>query len=346
MGMWGFEPWEDDLAADWLAELFEKGKIAERVVKAMQKQDVEEYWPEIRAAAHVIAALGDVWPPDRLKADHQLAIDRLEAVKQCRDFQGDNVMQGEIDAQIGVLRGRLEAASAVQTATPSRAEPNDAFAKLKSPDPAMRLAGLAWISKSLCAVTRWSDQVWGDPHTMEAHLPLLDDADPDVADLAICNVSFLIQKHSDDRILPAALRLMRSPRPRARCVAARVAMQLAGNRSLEDVLRLFEDPDKGVRAAVIHDVQRECRAWSKEARDRLRTAALAALGDRSDEVRVYAARLLFRERGGMASGDRVPGVGRPEDLAAVKKARAGIKAANWKRALRELLDDVFMPDAE
>ena len=31
MGMWGFEPWEDDLAADWFAELFQKGKIAERV---------------------------------------------------------------------------------------------------------------------------------------------------------------------------------------------------------------------------------------------------------------------------------------------------------------------------
>jgi uncharacterized protein DUF4259 len=351
MGMWGFEPWDNDLAADWLVELFQKGKIAERVVKALERRDIEEYWPEIRAAAHVVAVLGDVWPADVLRAHHQLAIDKLEAVKQVRDFQGDRMMAGQIDAQIAVLRGRVEAASAGNdagndAAIPPQYDPKNAFTNMKSPDREQRLAGLIWINQFVRAPHRWADDWLRDPKTTEAHLPLLDDADPEVAEQALFNINGLINYHPDERILPAAIRLTHSPRPTARGVAASVAMKLGGERCLDDVVRLFKDPDKQVRCEVIRQVASACRPWSKEAHARLREAALGVLGDRSDEVRVLAARLLFRERGGMVAGvsGQFVGVGKPEDLAAVKKAKGGVKSAQWKGAFRELLNDVSIDD--
>ena len=42
MGAWGYEPWDDDLAADWFGDLFEKTKLADRVERTLRKKDVEE----------------------------------------------------------------------------------------------------------------------------------------------------------------------------------------------------------------------------------------------------------------------------------------------------------------
>jgi hypothetical protein len=58
MGAWGTAAWDNDGAADWFADLFESSKLATRVEKTLKKKDIEEYHEEIRAAAHIVVALG------------------------------------------------------------------------------------------------------------------------------------------------------------------------------------------------------------------------------------------------------------------------------------------------
>jgi Domain of unknown function (DUF4259) len=62
MGAWGKLPWDNDGAADWFGELFEKTKLAERVEDTL-RLDVDSHG-EIGAAASVLLFLGRVyiWP--------------------------------------------------------------------------------------------------------------------------------------------------------------------------------------------------------------------------------------------------------------------------------------------
>lgn len=333
MGAWGFEPWENDLAADWFAELFQKGKIAERVEKALRKQDVEEYWPEIRAAAHVITALGDVWPPDQLAAHHQLAMAQLEAVKHSPDFDGDAAMAAEIDAQIAVLRARVEAFTAVPDPEtpgkiPPQYDPAPSLEKLRAPDPQVRLVGLRWLSKHIHSTHRWTDDWLRDPATTEAHLPLLEDPDPEVVEQALINLHGLgSHYHREPRVLPAAARLLKSERPLTRQMAVVLLLELeAGETYLEDLIPLFRDKDLKVRSRVLEELSR-AGEWSETANTRLREAARLALEDRSEAVRYYAAQLL-----GVVGGKA--------ELTAIKKARTLIKGAGWKRDFGELIKEI------
>jgi hypothetical protein len=109
MGTWGHQPWENDGAADWFGELFDKTKLAKQVERTLKQKDVEEWYEEIRAAAHVLVALGRnfVWPIDVLDDHLNLAIKKLEAIKQLEEFEGDDEFAAALDQEIAVLRSRL-----------------------------------------------------------------------------------------------------------------------------------------------------------------------------------------------------------------------------------------------
>jgi hypothetical protein len=64
MGTWGVEPWEDDEAADWFADMFQDLKV-ENIQAALQFDD---NFAEIRAACYVLQTLGRVyiWPVEHL----------------------------------------------------------------------------------------------------------------------------------------------------------------------------------------------------------------------------------------------------------------------------------------
>lgn len=111
MGMWGYAAWDNDDAADWFGDLFQATKLAERVEKALRRKDAEEDFGVIRAAAHVLAVLGVnyVWPVERLEADLDLAIGRLEELKSLEEFDGDTEFQAAVDGDLNVLRARREA---------------------------------------------------------------------------------------------------------------------------------------------------------------------------------------------------------------------------------------------
>lgn len=106
MGAWGSNAWDNDDAADWFGDLFAATKLAQRVEKALKTKDVEEYAGKIRAAAYVLVALGRVyvWPVDDLERHLKLAIEKLTAISEFEDYQGDP----NIAAEIAELRSRLQ----------------------------------------------------------------------------------------------------------------------------------------------------------------------------------------------------------------------------------------------
>ncbi len=105
MGAWGNAAWDNDDAADWFGDLFTATKLAARVEKALNTKDVEEYAGKIRAAAYMLVALGRVyiWPVEDLDRHLTLAIQKLEAISELDDYQGDPL----IAAEIAELRSRL-----------------------------------------------------------------------------------------------------------------------------------------------------------------------------------------------------------------------------------------------
>ncbi|MCC2670860.1 MAG: hypothetical protein K0Q72_3331 [Armatimonadetes bacterium] len=111
MGAWGTAAWDNDGAADWFGELFDKTKLAARVEKTLKKKDVEEWHEEIRAAAHVLVALGRnyIWPVDVLDDHLKLAIEKLEAIKHLEELEGGE-FEATIDEEIAILRSRLTGA--------------------------------------------------------------------------------------------------------------------------------------------------------------------------------------------------------------------------------------------
>jgi hypothetical protein len=105
MGAWGTTPWDNDGAADWFAELFETTGLAKRVEETLN-EDPEDAAEEIRAAAHVLTALGRVyiWPVEHLDRHLKLAVQKLEAISELEDYEGDEA----IAAEIAELRARLQ----------------------------------------------------------------------------------------------------------------------------------------------------------------------------------------------------------------------------------------------
>ena len=106
MGAWGSAAWDNDLAADWFGNLFERTKLARHVEKALNYSDLEEYAAEIRAAAWVLGALGRVyvWPVSDRERHLKLAIAKMEAIRELPDYED----VPEISEEIAVLRSRLQ----------------------------------------------------------------------------------------------------------------------------------------------------------------------------------------------------------------------------------------------
>jgi hypothetical protein len=112
MGKWDIEPWDDDKAADWFADLFERTKLAQHVEAALNGNPNGES-EKIRAAASLLIFLGRpfVWPIDDLNRHLALAADRLEEVARLEEA-GDLGPSPELVAQIRLeieeLRSRIK----------------------------------------------------------------------------------------------------------------------------------------------------------------------------------------------------------------------------------------------
>lgn len=107
MGTWGPAAWDNDSAADWFAEMFEKTKL-DRYVEKTLKKDPEEEPDEIRAAAYILVALGRnyIWPVDDLDRHLALAITKLEAIKALYAADSPDYVH-TIDEEIAKLKSEM-----------------------------------------------------------------------------------------------------------------------------------------------------------------------------------------------------------------------------------------------
>jgi hypothetical protein len=101
MGLWGDQPWENDGAADWVFALFETTALRRQVVDGLNKTYDHPDGPTlahepIRAAAHVLVSLAEVWPQSYRHDDLSLAAAKLQAlldeeVFEAHDYQGETL---------------------------------------------------------------------------------------------------------------------------------------------------------------------------------------------------------------------------------------------------------------
>lgn len=290
MGAWGSNPWDDDQAADWFGELFEETRLAEHVEKALKIRDVEEYAPEIRAAAYVLSALGHnyVWPVEDRERHLRLAIAKLKAIRKLPDYEG----MAEIDEEIAALRSRLEAPNAMDAAGRRR----DLTNGLADPDPAVRRKAARAISAlALNETSPEAEAVLGTSEMTWALTTALADPDPVVAEEAVIALAQISLRYlKDDGAYPAVIRLLAAKRIQTRAWAVRAAGYLRGGRALDDLLPLLRDRAARVRhevLTVLRDADRAKRLPAKR-----RAAVVAAvrplLKDKDGKVRGSAATVL------------------------------------------------------
>lgn len=113
MGAWGSLPWDNDAAADWFGNVFDKTKLAKHVEEAL-KSDADDGFEEIRAAATVVLLLchNYVWPVKDIDRHLALAVSRLEEVSQLEEYQEDSDALEQIHAEIEALKARIESLGA------------------------------------------------------------------------------------------------------------------------------------------------------------------------------------------------------------------------------------------
>ena len=111
MGVWAAKPWDNDDAADWNADLFEKTNLRAAIIEELNKEvpgQADLY--TIRAAAGMILYLGRVyiWPIEHYQDDLALAIRRLEEAAIQPEIADYDEMKQLIAAEIDVLKGRKD----------------------------------------------------------------------------------------------------------------------------------------------------------------------------------------------------------------------------------------------
>ncbi|WP_099224057.1 DUF4259 domain-containing protein [Listeria costaricensis] len=116
MGAWGYEPWNNDTAADWFGGFMEKVDTAYLLaeIKSLDMGDVDYDGDRARALAHVMGALGRtyIWPSmeaDELDEARAYLITYLEKMiepgSEFMDAWGDNEkVKTSVEEQIATLK--------------------------------------------------------------------------------------------------------------------------------------------------------------------------------------------------------------------------------------------------
>jgi len=119
MGTWDKLPWDNDGAADWFGDLFDKTKLHQHVENTLQ-QNVTDSHEEIRAAASVLLFLGRayIWPGHDLDRHLTLAASQLEEISRLDEITESPEIVDEIRAEIQELRSRIKAPGTSQQPPP------------------------------------------------------------------------------------------------------------------------------------------------------------------------------------------------------------------------------------
>jgi hypothetical protein len=120
MGVWGIEPWDNDMASDWFVAFFRGIDVDKRIEEALQLGYNDEVY-ELRAACYILETLGRtyVWPGNIERQDQYLrtGIALLSEVNDPKTEWGkyfldwwnnDSEMIASVKRQIEALTARLE----------------------------------------------------------------------------------------------------------------------------------------------------------------------------------------------------------------------------------------------
>ncbi len=85
MGMWDFEAWDNDSAADWFGDLMDTTGLRDTWVQTMQEAVAEDELHEFerpRAALWLFAQLGRtyIWPIDHIEGDLDLCLNVADKI--------------------------------------------------------------------------------------------------------------------------------------------------------------------------------------------------------------------------------------------------------------------------
>jgi hypothetical protein len=119
LGAWDRSPWDNDSAADWFGDLFDTIPLAQKVEETLNLEP-QEHHEEIRAAAAILIMLGRryIWPISELDRHLQLAISRLEQLREIYIGLGGAAWGEALDDEIAVLQSRLAYAPESQATQP------------------------------------------------------------------------------------------------------------------------------------------------------------------------------------------------------------------------------------
>lgn len=79
MGYWGNAPWDNDYAADWCADVFDKTRLHEEIAACLARKVDESNRDEMRAAIMLFISLGRVYVYDADKYEEHLELALLKA---------------------------------------------------------------------------------------------------------------------------------------------------------------------------------------------------------------------------------------------------------------------------
>jgi hypothetical protein len=102
MGMWAFEPWDNDGAADWFGDLMDKTKLRAEWLKGIAADPADS--PDVvRAAGALFVMLGRVyvWPVAAYDADLEKAIAAVASLETCDEYR-------EVPELLQHIRNELE----------------------------------------------------------------------------------------------------------------------------------------------------------------------------------------------------------------------------------------------
>lgn len=110
MGAWGYEPEDNDTAADWIGVVMSKSKLPSLIQKGLKSKREEE----VRAAAYLLEQVGHVWiyDIDVLEEHLALGVRSLDRVLQSEDWiqswNDPGQVKRSIRRQIRKLKNRLK----------------------------------------------------------------------------------------------------------------------------------------------------------------------------------------------------------------------------------------------
>ncbi len=107
MGMWAYEPWDNDEAADWYGDLMDQTKLREAWLEGINQDPVDSPGV-VRAAGALFVMLGRVyvWPITTFDEDLERAIAALSRVAECDEYRESPELIELVTKEIAELKSR------------------------------------------------------------------------------------------------------------------------------------------------------------------------------------------------------------------------------------------------